>query len=440
MVNASKTTTKRTNTNVPTARTKRQGKPKKNAREAYHERRQEGFVNEYLETLLEPWAHTGAKIPDDSLIESSSLTTRHILDVQTDPQGNAYYAFSPKFVPPGAETVCSAGLHFVTGLSGGISCTSFDTITANGGVGVTLTGGVEPISLLSTPTRREVRNTFAAIRPVSFGVKVICTEAALTAQGSHFAGLWPRGQMPAQLSDGTFAPPTHVAALQLSNGPTTIDDVASGDVQTTNLTESMQVIWRPQDSNDFEYSPTMNNNTVGSFFFNGYQVGTTGNTAVPGYWFPWKMRQAFTSDTTFIEPSDLIDWDESLPYIVYGIRGATASATVITIEFIINWEAIPVSTETKIVASTASPANQAELQQATNLMSRLPPVKYPDVPNDAACELYRAAEGASGHLYDKKVHPKKAVEGTSFLEDVGDFVSDNWSTIGSAGAALLALL
>jgi hypothetical protein len=390
--------------------------------------------NVYLESLLNPESSVPAKVPDDTITPSVCLQTRGLVDVITDDGGNALFAFAPAYVAgsragsgsdQGAD---AAAIRMGTDANGNL--TLLDDSSTGLPLGWT---GAEAVKIMSDKLQTEIRTTFSAIRPVSACLKVSCTEAALTAHGTHFGGRWARGQSPCvPLPSGMSS--DFKSYFADGNGPVDMDEAASGAVQLTNFTSNMCVNWAPQDGSDHEYQLTeYGTRSSGAFWRSEWDAGAT------LVWSPFIIQ--LNDGTNPGEPQSAeINPESSLPYLVYGVRGATAASHVCTLEFTVNWEAIPIATESRLVSGTPSPANPNELAQASNTMALLPPVQQKSVPGDVPTKMYEAAAKSSDHLYDDKKSTKKATEGTSWLDDIFGFVSDNWSTIASVGGALLGLL
>jgi len=424
-----KTKSRAKNARAATAKPRKGGQPSKQPRGRSSRRNDD--KNEYLETLLNPEICTTVKIPDTTVAESATLQTRGVIDITLDGSGNCLYAIAPAYDPGGGVFNANAAAALRIGMDNLGNLTMMDQASATLPPGY---NGCIKTDVMSTKLSNEIRSTFSSIRPVSFCMKVTCTEAALSAHGTHFAGCWDRGQYPAQAIPAGYAPADFSNYFgNNTNGPETLDEAASGAVQLTNLTSNLCVNWAPQDESDFVYRNTNYGTHASAAFFNtDYGAGAM-------YWTPFQV-------TANLRPANVvagvveINAEASLPYLIYGVRGGTPNASAITLELFINWEAIPIATESKIVAGSPSPSNPGELAQATNVMTLLPAVRQPDVPGDVTTRMYESAAKSSSHLYDGSTSKKKATEGTSWIDDIVGFVSNNWSSIASVGSALLALL
>jgi len=396
--------------------------------------------NEYLESLLSPDTVSGAKVPDDSTIESATLQTRHTYNVETDAQGRAMFVFAPSFCSNGAKALNRASaLRIGMDASGNLGL--MDDSSPNKPAGFI---GTTKLDIMSTKVIDEMASNFASVRPVSACLSATCTEAALNAQGVQCAGLWARGQLPSLIVPAAIGGDDFLTQqFGYGNGPHTLEEVKSGLVQLTNATETTCTTWKPQDSNDFDYTSTLKGYTNGAFWLQSSE-----NANAPGtpnsVWLPFTVTypvfdQAGNPVHQLGAPFD-VNLEESKPYIVWCVDGGTASANTHTLTLTINWEVIPMATESRIISATPSPSNPPELAQAVNTMQLLPPMQQPNVPHDVPSKLYSAAAKSADHLYRKDKSQKRATEGRSWIDDIIGFVGDNWSTIAAAGSALLGLL
>ena len=288
--------------------------------------------------------------------------------------------------------------------------------------------------------------SFAAIRPVSACLKLVCTQAALTAQGAVAVGLIGRGEIPGRIDGGSLSPGSGMTPWLGQTGIRGIDDIFSSALfAVTNATETTCTNWFPQDSNDFDYRVCTEGARSGAFWTNQYVDALTANTNT--IYLPFAAATPHVINSTSVAGGIMpVDMDESSPLIVLAIRGAAGGSITHTATFTINYEAIPLSSEATLFTSEGSPTNPLEEAQALNTARHLPTTRLPDVANDPASAMYRAAIKAADHLATRGA-TKQVVEGKSFVDELGSaassvrrWASENSSLLSSAGTALLALL
>lgn len=392
--------------------------------------------NDYLASLLHPELNGGARIPDECCIPSSTFTTQHVISIDTDIAGNGYYVFCPRFTTSGAETTddsrCSA-LKIGINAAGDLTLMTQDSPDLPASY-----TGCGPMTIMSSKARSEITSVYASVRPVSSCISVVCTEAAMTAEGTYCTGLFPRGQLPARVNPVGVAGGAGIM-LGAGNGPATLSEIFDSPLVTTsNTQQSACVHWFPQDSNDFDYAATVYGTTSSAAFWKSGWAAIE-PTATNNYWLPFQVVDVEDS-SGYARLRDL-DGEQSAPYIVLALQGFSSDTQgVLTCTLTINWEALPLATETRVVAVAPSPSNPNELAQAANVVQMLPSTTQPSVPSSPANAVYAKADAATTHLYDPKVSTKKAVEGTSFWTGVKDFFSKNASSLLTGGVSLIKAL
>jgi len=444
--------------------------------------------NDFLSAIVDPeFAGKGKGIPDDETMPSVKFQTSYVDDIKVNAAGD-YLAFHTPALSNGGYHPClmykggfAAGNNpLITGL-----CPTATTTTA--GFPVVMSGAdtftPEVVhDVLPAAQKAAVQQNFAAVRPVSMVVKFTPTQAALTASGSLRAGIMSRQQSPASIDWNDFAAnlsgtPTinGVAILGSPASPAglvggvvmpvtpTLDDLAAGTSFAANVTQPVTLVWRFEDAQDFIYRTTSDEifdaSIAGNPWYSTYNNEACGtypavmntNGALNGVWAcPGGITYAdeATVVNTIMIQQPYNQW--VYPTAFWMVRGATVAGgnqSLGEVRVVINWEGIPITGTSNVMATTPSPSNPMEAAQATNVVPMLPAAYAPDEPSAPETQVFKAVAKSTGDLYAGG-DVKSAVEGKSVLAKLGSGLAKAASTflpfpaslLGTAGEALIDAL
>lgn len=366
--------------------------------------------NDYLATLLDPIGVQGVGIPDFDTRKVITCATHARQIVTTDAGGNAIFCFRPTAVSGGLRLGCNA---------------SGDELHCNGSIlnlPVGYTAAV-PFALLKSSDVQLFQADFVQVRPVSFAVKFVPTQAILNAQGMlHVVDYIGGEAIPFPLDIPSMEAGGLSTALGIGinaqNEPvfTSLKEIAASADHTNTMTTTTITAWTPDLPTSFDWNGM--GGQAGEAETTGWTLeahaSTVGPPTVSNYYVWRKFLQAYsTLGTDDFFPTN----DSPLPTMVYAFEGGTPATTIGEFEFFINWEAIPRPNLSSILPTRVTPSMPDELAQASNIMQVVPKTYYPSQPKMPQTAIRPTLMSSTTHLYDG-TDRKAAVTGTSLWDKI----------------------
>jgi hypothetical protein len=246
-------------------------------------RRQPISSNKYLRALLAPWDCDGdCRVPDILTFPSCTFQAKGNFTIPCDSSGTGGIVIGPR---------------------------PFAFLSTFGGSG---DSWQDPVNI---PQYDAVADAYKDTRPVSLGIRCSFIGNTLYDQGQLYAGILARGQTAPGVSPTSFGSLPNVQICPLRNG--------------------IQMIWKPQDSQDTNYANISDTSGIANIVDGAVSANTT-------------------------------------PCLALGIVGAQASSTPLLVEWWMNLEAIPTVNTSLINKPSTSRADSRQFEEATNVVGDVP--------------------------------------------------------------------
>jgi hypothetical protein len=292
--------------------------------------------NSYLQSLLDPFAVRGARIPDEQVMPSVTFTTYDRIALTASTTG--VFAIQLQLLPALQYDPASADAQFARGAATADVTLPYQWSGANATATSVWTG---PVSTQPYSAAAPINQNYSLIRPVSAELRVYYTGATLEDSGLLMAG-YVTGQQYADLS--SYDNEQNSFNGQPIDGILTWPTVAAVPVNSTRVIAAR---YMPPDCQHQIYS----DGYIPSFDYGGAQSPWT------NWWTSYAQQPPYHYGT-----------------IIVAGQGLAAAAPLYAVA-VINWEAIPWRNTYTAGDARVSTADPIANSTALNMSAGVPPVK-----------------------------------------------------------------